>query len=113
MSQDMIEEKINGEADRVTIYRVLNRLCKDGIAHKVTSDMGKSYYALCKSCDGDQHTHDHFHFKCLDCEKVECLNEPITLTLPKGYQLESMNCWVSGHCDQCSAARRSLRADGQ
>ena len=47
LSQDMIEEKVKGEMDRVTIYRVLNSFCEDGITHKVLADDGKYYFALC------------------------------------------------------------------
>ncbi len=101
LSQDIIEEKMKGSADRVTIYRMLNRFCEDGIAHRAISEEGKSYFALCKNCDEEHHTHDHFHFKCLSCQKVECLEEPVSVKLPRGYRMESMNCWVSGYCKVC------------
>ncbi len=101
LSQDMIEDTIKGEVDRVTIYRVLNRFCEDGIAHRAVSEEGKSYYALCRHCDDNHHQHDHFHFKCINCEKVECLKETVTLKLPRGYRFASMNCWVNGYCNDC------------
>jgi Fur family ferric uptake transcriptional regulator len=102
LSQDMIEQKMNGETDRVTIYRILNSFCEDGITHRIASDDGKNYYALCKNCDQQQHDHDHFHFKCLHCQKVECLKEHITIKLPEGYKTQSINCWISGYCSTCS-----------
>ena len=49
-SQDMIEEQMNGKMDRVTIYRILNSFYEDGIVHRITSDEGKHYYALCNTC---------------------------------------------------------------
>lgn len=101
MSQDMIEEKMKGNVDRVTIYRILNSFCEDGIVHKVVSDEGKNYFALCNKCDKENHYHDHFHFKCIKCQKVECLMEEVTIKLPKGYQSENVNCWVSGYCSDC------------
>ena len=73
LSQDTLEKKVKGKMDRVTIYRVLNRFCEDGIAYKIVSDEGKYYYALCRSRKEDHHSHEHIHFRCLNCQKVECL----------------------------------------
>jgi Fur family transcriptional regulator, ferric uptake regulator len=103
LSQEMIEQQLKGEADRVTIYRVLNRFCEDGFTHRIVSDDGKSYFALCRGCQGNHHTHDHFHFRCLGCQKVECLSEKVQVTLPAGYRAANVNAWVSGHCANCSA----------
>lgn len=101
LSQDIIEQKMKGSVDRVTIFRILNSFCEDGITHRVTSDDGKSYYALCVNCNHQHHDHDHFHFRCLNCQKVECLKEHIVVKLPKGYKEERMNCWISGYCEAC------------
>ncbi len=102
LSQDMIEEKVKGEMDRVTIYRVLNSFCEDGITHRIVADNGKYYFALCLSCSDDAHSHDHFHFRCLTCETVECLDEEVTVTLPQGYVMQNINSWVTGYCKNCS-----------
>ncbi|MBC3541749.1 Fur family transcriptional regulator [Rufibacter sediminis] len=101
LSQDMIEQKMKGETDRVTIYRVLNRFCEDGLTHRIVSDDGKSYFALCHGCQGNHHTHDHFHFRCLTCQKVECLSEKVQVSLPQGYRATNVNAWVSGYCAGC------------
>ncbi|WP_417353038.1 Fur family transcriptional regulator [Flavobacterium alkalisoli] len=102
LSQDMIEEKVKGDMDRVTIYRVLNSFCEDGITHKILADNGKYYFALCDSCNDEVHNHDHFHFRCTKCEKVECLDEQVTIKLPDGYVMKSINSWVTGECKNCS-----------
>jgi len=101
MSQDMLEEQLKGRIDRVTIYRVLAGFCEEGILHRVIGDDGKAYYALCNSCSGDKHNHEHAHFRCVDCRKIECLPFPAKPKLPAGYSLESMNFWISGRCDAC------------
>lgn len=101
LSQDMIESRIKSRMDRVTIYRVLNSFCEDGILHRITSEEGKNYYALCDSCEEHHHHHNHFHFRCLGCSVVECLDEEVHVPLPKGYSLENINCWVSGYCKNC------------
>lgn len=103
LSQDMIEAQMLLPADRVTIYRVLNRFCEDGLTHKVVAEDGKSYFALCHSCT-EAHHHDHFHFKCIKCQKIECLNQHIELKVPAGYVVQDMNCIVNGICASCQVA---------
>lgn len=100
LSQDMIEKELNGIANRVTLYRILNSFCEDGLVHKITSDAGKNYFALCKDCV-HKHTHNHIHFQCLECSKVECLNQKVEVILPKGYKFINMNNVVSGICNNC------------
>jgi Fur family ferric uptake transcriptional regulator len=102
LSQDMIEEKMKGEVDRVTIYRILNSFCEDGITHRVMSDDGKNFYALCHGCDHEHHTHDHFHFQCMKCERLECMKEEIAYKAPKGYKPVHVNCIITGYCKQCA-----------
>jgi Fur family ferric uptake transcriptional regulator len=102
LSQDMIEEKLTIPADRVTIYRILNSFCKDGITHKVVAEDGKSYFALCNTCSTHNHHHDHFHFKCSVCNNIECLKQTIDISLPKGYSVTDMNCIVNGICAKCA-----------
>lgn len=101
LSQDAIEQKVKGEMDRVTIYRILNRFCEDGITHKITADDGKQYFALCSGC-GDSHRHNHFHFRCTACKKVECLDQQISVLLPDGYAAQGFMAWVSGLCKDCA-----------
>lgn len=102
MSQDMIEAEVKATMDRVTIYRVLNNFCEDGITHRILSDEGKYYFALCLNCKEEKHSHDHFHFRCLGCQKVECLHEKATATLPEGYTQKTISSWVTGYCNLCS-----------
>ncbi|MFL9845898.1 Fur family transcriptional regulator [Flavobacterium rhizosphaerae] len=101
LSQDVIEQRVNGSMDRVTIYRVLNRFCEDGVVHKFQADNGKYYFALCTGCKGDTHNHNHFHFRCLGCEKVECLPQQVIISLPQGYRMHDCNSWVNGYCVDC------------
>lgn len=101
MSQDMMEARLQGGMDRVTIYRVLAGFCEDGVLHRVTADDGKAYYALCTGCKPEEHHHDHAHFRCQRCRKIECLPTPAQPELPAGYLLQSMNFWISGYCAAC------------
>jgi Fur family ferric uptake transcriptional regulator len=106
LSEDMIEEQL-GQSDiampnRSTIYRILNNFCDEGVTHKTISDEGKAYYALCDTCQEESHNHDHIHFQCESCEKVECLEENTSVKLPKGYKLKEANLWVKGLCPSCA-----------
>lgn len=106
LSHDMIQEELiqaeQTSFDRATIYRVLNRFCEDGIVHRIVGDDGKQYFALCLNCEKKHHKHNHFHFRCLQCGKVECLEKEINVSLPEGYVSENFNGLISGRCSKCS-----------
>ncbi|QMU31218.1 Fur family transcriptional regulator [Adhaeribacter radiodurans] len=100
-NQEDIEQQVKGSMDRVTVYRILNRFCEDGYVHKIVSDDGKQYFALCHNCEEKHHRHNHFHFRCLKCQKVECLKEEVEVKIPTGYQLQNVNCLLTGYCLGC------------
>ena len=102
LSQDDIEREVKGSMDRVTVYRVLNRFCEDGYVHKILSDDGKHYFAICLNCEEKKHHHNHFHFRCVKCQQVECLKEEVNVKIPSGYRLQNVNCILSGYCQKCS-----------
>ncbi len=104
VSPDVLEAAFRGQMDRVTVYRVLASFCEDGFLHRVVADDGKAYYAVCAGCTEAAHRHDHAHFRCSACRRVECLPFPAAPQLPEGYRLESMNFWVTGVCRSCGAA---------
>lgn len=101
LSHDKIQERLAGDMDRATIYRILNRFCDDGLVHRIVADDGKQYFALCESCDHNHHQHNHFHFRCLTCDQVECLTTEISVNLPAGYLAENFNGVISGYCGNC------------
>lgn len=103
LSQEDIEQKVKGSMDRVTVYRVLNSFCEDGYVHKILSDDGKYYFAICVNCkEKKAHQHDHFHFRCVNCGKVECLKEKVKVKIPEGYRLEGIHCLLTGYCLDCA-----------
>ena len=104
LSHDMIQENIGSDIDRATIYRVLNRFCEDGKVHKIIGDDGKQYFAICNNCSGKKqvHSHNHIHFRCLHCGKVECLERDLAVPLPEGYVAKVHNLVISGFCNNCS-----------
>jgi Fur family ferric uptake transcriptional regulator len=101
LSPEEIEKAVD-RIDRVTVYRVLNGFCDDGLVHRIVADDGRQYFALCADCSGERHFHDHYHFRCLGCQKLECLNEQVSVSLPAGYTLAQVNCILTGYCASCA-----------
>ena len=103
LSQDAIERQLDIEINRATIYRVLNRFCEDGIVHKIVAEDGKQYFAICKKCENPQEViQPHFHFRCLSCDTIECLQVPVECSVPNGYEVQNANCVLTGTCNDCS-----------
>ncbi|MBT29337.1 MAG: transcriptional regulator [Thalassobius sp.] len=96
LSHEMIESEMKGSVNRATIYRALNRFHEDGLVHKVQADDGKQYFTINTDCEDD-----HFHFRCTNCGKVECLEQEIKIELPEGYTCANINAIVSGLCAGC------------
>lgn len=101
MSQYELEKILKHRMDRVTIYRILYSFCDDGILHKVMSEEGKTYFALCQECEHGEHKHSHFHFRCTICNTMECVTASISIDLPKDYVQKDINLVVSGICSKC------------
>jgi Fur family transcriptional regulator, ferric uptake regulator len=109
------ERSIANEADRVTIYRVLDWLVGEGIAHRLAGQDRVWRFVLndhALKVDGVS-DHEHAHFVCMDCGKTQCLvgvPAPAKPVLPAGYEFESVEINVRGHCADCvSTARRDSR----
>jgi len=103
LSHIEIQNALNGLCDRVTIYRVLDRLIDEGLLHKIINVDGVVKYASCNKSCTHKHSHNHVHFSCTNCKKVTCLEtvEPSFL-MPKNYTVTQVNFTVSGICPSCS-----------
>lgn len=99
-----IEKNIEKGSDRVTVYRTLRTFLDKGLIHKVLDNEGAAKYALCQECNADHHSHEHVHFKCIECDQTSCLDDLQIpeIALPIGYTLLERNLLVSGVCNQCS-----------
>lgn len=103
LSHTEIQASLNDLCDRVTIYRVLDRLVEEGAVHRIVNVDGVIKYAECHDCETQHHHHNHVHFSCEKCKSVTCLEdvEP-TFKLPKQYQVKEVNFTLSGLCPKCS-----------
>jgi len=102
LSHSDIQIKLDGLCNRVTIYRVLDRLEEEGLIHKFVNVDGVINFAKCKNCSA-KHIHDHLHFNCEVCNSVTCIEQVIPkMNLPKNYIVHQYNYVLSGICDKCS-----------
>jgi len=100
MSHEAIEDQIEMDINRATIYRILNQFCEDDLIHTIVADDGKQYFALCNG--SENHSSEfHFHFSCNKCRTISCLDQEVQLNLPPGFAMEKANCVVTGTCKNC------------
>lgn len=103
LSQIEIQKILNGLCDRVTIYRVLDRLVNEDLIHKIATPDGTLKYAGCKHTHETKlHFHNHIHFNCEKCNSVTCLDgiEPI-FKIPNEYYIKEINFTITGFCPTC------------
>ncbi|HEX4888681.1 MAG TPA: transcriptional repressor [Luteibaculaceae bacterium] len=90
--------------DRVTTYRILDRLQEEGLIHRVVTHDSIVRFARCRTCVDETHHHQHVHFNCQSCQAVLCLeNTSPTIQLPAQFTLTEVHITVSGICDRCNA----------
>jgi Fur family ferric uptake transcriptional regulator len=93
----------SGQAfDKVTLYRTLDWLAAQGLAHSVAGhDRVRRFSPM--------HAHSsHAHFECRECGRLLCLHSD-NLTVPspatpEGFQTERLELTVHGRCADCASA---------
>jgi Fur family ferric uptake transcriptional regulator len=84
--------------DRVTLYRVLDWLVAQGLAHRVAGLDRVWRFSIAHESHAS-----HAHFQCNRCGKVICLGEAATnrVPLPRGFRPEAVELTVKGRCAEC------------
>jgi len=86
--------------DRVTLYRALDWLVDQGMAHKILgNDRSWRYNALSESA-----MRQHAHFHCTICNQVFCLEQlqpTLLYSLPADYKVEEVDLKLQGGCPDC------------
>lgn len=101
LSHAEIHSKVGDLCDRVTVYRVLDRLINEKLVHKIINVDMVVKYAGCHNC-GKWHHHNHLHFCCEKCHQVTCLDQIIpSYKLPGTYKVREVNFTLSGLCPTC------------
>ncbi len=88
-------------ADRVTLYRVLDWLVTQRLAHKIE---GRDRIWRFNAVAAAEHAHAHFH--CTRCGRVFCLEQALPSlipNLPPGFRFERVELTVQGLCPHCAA----------
>ncbi len=95
-----IEQKLDEEIDRVTLYRTIKLFEEKNLIHKIVIDDHTAKYRLVNS----EKSIDHPHFHCTECDKVVCLPEmPLPdCGLPEGFSAKTQNTIVEGKCPKCN-----------
>ncbi len=87
--------------DRVTLYRALDWLVVNGIAHKVAAEDRVWRFNAARSNGREQ-----IHFQCTSCATVHCLDTPeqaITMHAPAGFRIERTEIMLRGTCASCGS----------
>ena len=88
--------------DKVTLYRILDRFCKEGLVHKACLNNRVYSYELSHNCGKKQ---CHPHFICINCQKAYCLighSVPMVNGLKKGFVIQRQQVRIEGLCPNCS-----------
>lgn len=94
--------------DRVTVYRVLEWLTAQHLAHKISADDRVWRFNAVPAV----HEQQHAHFQCTACGEVICLQDlaaDIRPRLPAGYAPQSLEVTIKGLCNGCSAGHRARK----
>jgi Fur family ferric uptake transcriptional regulator len=89
--------------NRVTVYRILDRLVDGGVVERISTGGRAFYYGLAPN----DHHEPHPHFYCKHCGQMDCLNpqsldvntDPLLKTFPG--QIDSIEIRVDGICKNC------------
>ena len=95
--------------DRVTVYRVLEWLVNQGIAHRIAGDDRVWRFMISRpqsSAKSKSLAHGHHaHFTCEACGQTFCLDKPIPkvdVALPEGFRPSEIDLVVRGRCASCA-----------
>jgi Fur family ferric uptake transcriptional regulator len=94
--EDALADK---RVDRVTVYRVLEWLTGEGLAHRIADDDRVTRFAIAGERD-----RAHAHFKCGACGGVYCISAgpALKLRLPQGFKAGEFELNIKGICPRCA-----------
>jgi len=100
--EDFLERLGEDRPDKVTIYRILEKLCKAGLVHRAYVQKRAWNYELAHHC-GEKQCHPHF--TCNNCGKTFCMTDstvPLVENLKKGFVVQRQQVKIEGLCPACS-----------
>ncbi|MDX2218377.1 MAG: Fur family transcriptional regulator [Burkholderiales bacterium] len=91
--------------DRVTVYRVLEWLVEQGLAHRIAGEDRVWRFSVSRGkVTGGGHDHRHAHFACTQCGQTFCLGDmpaDVKVKLPAGFRTEAVELTLRGVCGHC------------
>ncbi|MBL8518475.1 MAG: transcriptional repressor [Betaproteobacteria bacterium] len=91
--------------DRVTVYRVLEWLVEQGLAHRIAGEDRVWRFSVSRGKGaGARHDHRHAHFACTQCGQTFCLGDmpaDVKMKLPAGFRTETVELTLRGVCSHC------------
>lgn len=88
--------------DKVTVYRIMEKLCDKDLVHKAFLGGRTWKYELARNCSQKQ---CHPHFTCINCGETFCLKGlslPLIKGLKKGFVFHRQQIRIDGSCPSCS-----------
>lgn len=89
------------EMNKTTVYRILDRLEKEGVVHSFLGKGGLKWYAKCFDCNSHNHSDLHPHFQCDKCGTIECLPMEIPIPNVSDRKIKSVEIMLQGICPNC------------
>ncbi len=94
-------KKYDGEMNKTTVYRILERLEEEGVLHSFTGKDGLKWFAKQEDASKVQSTHPHF--QCQECGKSECLSVDVEIPSVPNYSIQKANLILVGACSDCQS----------
>jgi Fe2+ or Zn2+ uptake regulation protein len=95
--------------DSVTVYRTLNTFARKRLVHRVRGEDRTWRYAVTAPAAGREPRHEHPHFVCENCGKVECLEDSqipanfvASLGVRDDYDVSYPEVVLHGVCGKCN-----------
>jgi Fe2+ or Zn2+ uptake regulation protein len=103
-------EMLPEHTDAVTVYRTLNTFTRKKLVHRVRGEDRTWRYALGGQAAASTPAHQHPHFVCEECGRVECLEEAQipgdfvrSLRVGPKYDVRYPEVVLHGLCPKCKA----------
>jgi Fur family ferric uptake transcriptional regulator len=104
LTQDQITDRLGQKApNKVTIYRVLEKLLNAGLVHKAFLRKRTWHYEPSNNCSEKQ---CHPHFTCTDCGDTHCLtdvNLPMATSPNNDFVFHRQQIRLEGICPRCNS----------
>ena len=98
-----LADRLEGQMNRTTVYRILNRLENEKLIHSFTGKDGKKWYVKELRSNAFNEIEIHPHFQCKQCGSIEILGIEVPLPEISTTQIEAISLLVIGNCQSCNS----------